>query len=299
MIPRLWLYFAKRALSNIREQRFIHMISMGTITISFLLFGAFVLLVINLNSWLLEWGQSLSMSVYLEDGIGEKRKGEIREALEGIPDAELLGFVGKEQAMEDLREAFGAQASLLDGFEENPLPASFELVFKEAEFRELAPEAVRSELESLPGVKEVQYSEQWIERFEGILAMIQVGGFIIGGLLCLAVLFITTNTIKLTIYARRDELEIYKLVGATDRFIKAPFLLEGAFQGLAGGTAALGVLYGAHSLISLKPLYSSGFPVLRVVFLPPEIAAGLMVLSLILGLAGGMIALGRFFNPGP
>ncbi|MCF8062080.1 MAG: permease-like cell division protein FtsX, partial [Deltaproteobacteria bacterium] len=105
MILRLWAYFARRALSNIREQRFIHLISMGTITISFLLLGAFVLLVINLNSWLLEWGQSLSMSVYLEDGVTEKRKGEIREALKGIPDAELLGFVSKEEAMEDLREA--------------------------------------------------------------------------------------------------------------------------------------------------------------------------------------------------
>jgi len=296
---RLWIYFAKKALSNILEQRFIHMISMGTITISFLLFGAFVLLVINLNSWLLEWGQSLSMSVYLEEGVGEKRKSEIREALKGIPDAELLGFVGKEQAMEDLREAFGAQAALLDGFKENPLPASFELLFKEAEFRDLAPEAVKAELESLPGVEEVQYSEQWIERFEGILAVIQAGGFIIGGLLCLAVLFITTNTIKLTIYARRDELEIYKLVGATDRFIKVPFLLEGAFQGLVGGTAALAVLYGAYRLFSLKPLYASGFPILRVVFLPPEIGLGLIVLSLILGLAGGMIAVGRFFHPGP
>ncbi|MCF8063508.1 MAG: ABC transporter permease, partial [Deltaproteobacteria bacterium] len=181
----------------------------------------------------------------------------------------------------------------------NPLPASFELVFKEAEFRDLAPEAVKDELESLPGVGEVQYSEQWIERFEGILTVIQAGGFIIGGLLCLAVLFITTNTIKLTIYARRDELEIYKLVGATDRFIKAPFLLEGAIQGFAGGAGALICLYGAYRLVSLKPLYASGFPILKVVFLPPEIALGLVILSLVLGFTGGLIAVGRFFNPEP
>ncbi len=299
MILRLWAYFVRKAFSSIREQRFIHLISMGTITISFLLLGAFVLLVINLNTWLLQWGQSLSMSVYLEDGITEKRRNEIHEALKGIPDAEILGFVSKEKAMEDLREAFGAQAALLDGFEENPLPASFELVFKEVAFRSLAPEAVKAELEGLPGVREVQYSEQWIERFEGFLAMIQVGGLIIGGLLCLAVLFITTNTIKLTIYARRDELEIYKLVGATDRFIKAPFLLEGAIQGVIGGACALACLYGAYRLVSLKPLYASGFPILKVVFLPPGISLGLVVLSLVLGLIGGLIAVGRFFQPGP
>lgn len=297
MMTRLWSYFVRRALLNIAEQRFIHVISAGTITISFLLFGAFVLLMVNLNTWLLEWGQSLSMSVYLEDGIEEKRTKEIREALKGIPDAELRGFMSKEEAMEALREAFGAQAGLLDGFEENPLPASFELVFKEANFHALDPEAVKDELEGLPGVSEVQYSEQWVERFEGILYMIQAGGFIVGGLLCLAVLFITTNTIKLTIYARREELEIYKLVGATDRFIKTPFLIEGALEGLIGGSIALVCLYGVYRLIALKPLYASGFPILKVVFLPPGVALGLVVLSLILGFTGGLIAVGRFFNP--
>ncbi len=296
MIPRLWTYFIRRALSNIAEQRFIHLISAGTITISFFLFGAFVLLVVNLNTWLLEWGQSLSMSVYLEEDIGEKRKTEIREALKGIPDAELRGFVSKEKAMEALREAFGAQAALLEGFEKNPLPASFELVFKDADFQTLAPETIKKELEGLPGVLEVQYSEQWIERFEGILYMIQAGGFIIGGLLCLAVLFITTNTIKLTIYARREELEIYKLVGATDRFVKTPFLIEGAIEGVLGGTVALAGLYGVYGLVSMKPLYASGFPILKLVFLPPGIALGLIVLSLILGLIAGLIAVGRFFN---
>ncbi len=299
MIPRLWTYFFKRALSNILEQRFIQFISMGTITISFLLLGAFVLFVVNLNTWLMDWGQSLSMSVYLEEGISDELKEEIREALNGIPGAELRGFISKDKALEDLKEAFGAQAALLDGFEENPLPASFELLFSEAEFRNLEPETVKHEIELLEGVEEVQYSEQWIERFEGFLYMIQAGGVIIGGLLCLAVLFITTNTIKLTIYARRDELEIYKLVGATDGFVKAPFLIEGAIQGFVGGAAALTCLYGVYHLVSLKPLYASGFPVLRVVFLPPEIALGLIVLSLILGFIGGMIAVGRFFHTGP
>lgn len=299
MILRLWTYFLKRALSNILEQRFIQFISMGTITISFLLLGAFVLFVVNLNAWLMDWGQSLSMSVYLEEDISEKRKEEIREALKGIPGAELRGFIGKDKAMEDLREAFGAQAALLDGFKENPLPASFELVFVETEFRNLAPEAVKVEIESLEGVEEVQYSEQWVERFEGFLYMVQAGGLIIGGLLCLAVLFITTNTIKLTIYARRDELEIYKLVGATDRFVKTPFLIEGALQGFVGGATALACLYGVYRLVSLKTLYASGFPVLKVVFLSPEIAVGLVFLSLLLGFIGGMIAVGRFFHSGP
>lgn len=296
MILRLWTYFLRKALSNILEQRFIQLISMGTITISFLLLGAFVLFVVNLNAWLMDWGQSLSMSVYLEDGISDNRIEDIREALKGFPGAEIKGFISKDKAMEDLKEAFGAQAALLDGFKENPLPASFELLFVEKEFRDLAPEKVKAEMESIQGIKEVQYSEQWIERFEGFVYMIRAGGIIVGGLLCLAVLFITANTIKLTIYARRQELEIYKLVGATDRFVKAPFLIEGAVQGLVGGTASLACLYGLYRLFSLKPLYASGFPVLEVVFLSSGIAVGLIVLSVFLGLTGGLIAVGRFFK---
>lgn len=299
MILRMWTYFLKRTISNMMEQRFIQLISMGTITISLLLLSAFVLLVVNLNAWLSEWGHSLSMSVYIEDGITDEKREEIREALEKIDGAELRDFVSKERALEDLREAFGAQAALLDGFDENPLPASFELVFLEKEFRNLEPEVIKAEIESLEGVDEVQYSEQWIERFESFLYMIQAGGIVMGGMLCLAVLFITTNTIKLTIYARRDELVIYKLVGATDRFVKAPFLIEGAIQGLAGGAAALGCLYLAYKLLSLKPLYVSGFPMLRVVFLQPELALGLLALSVSLGVVGGIIAVGRFFDSGP
>jgi cell division transport system permease protein len=299
MILRLWTYFLRRAVSNIMEQRLIHFISMGTITISFLLLGAFVLLVFNLNEWLVNRGRSLSMSVYLEDGISVERREQVRDALQGLPGAELQGFVSKDKAMEDLKEAFGAQASLLDGFRENPLPASFEVTFIEKDFRHLDPGAVKTEIEALQGVDEVQYSEQWIERFEGFLYMIQAGGVIIGGLLCLAVLFITTNTIKLTIYARRDELEIYKLVGATDRFVKAPFLIEGAVQGFVGGFAALAGLYGVYKLVSLKPLYASGFPALKVVFFPVGVSTGLVLLGVFLGLTGGFIAVGRFLDSAP
>lgn len=276
----------------------IHLISMGTITISILLFGAFLLFIVNLNAWLLEWGQSLSMSVYLEDDIGEKGRRQIHEALKGLPNAEIRGYISKEEAMESLREAFGSQAALLDGFERNPLPASFELMFKDADVQSLHAEKIKEDLESIAGVEEVQYSEQWIDRFQGILSLIKAGGFIVGGLLCLAVLFITTNTIKLTIYARTDEIEIYKLVGATDGFVKVPFLLEGSFQGLIGGLIAVGVLYLVYSLMSLKPLYASAFPVLHVVFLPVWAWLGLAGLSVLLGLAGGLIAVGRFFHAG-
>ena len=151
-------------------------------------------------------------------------------------------------------------------------------------------------LEKIEGVDEVHYSEQWFEQFEGLVYMIKVGGFIIGGLLCLAVLFIAANTIKLTIYTRRDEIEIFKIVGATDWFIKIPFLIEGAIQGIFSGLISISILFFLYSIFSFKKVHLFGLPVLNIVFLPNEYTVFILLLSLALGLMGGFIALGRFFN---
>ena len=296
MKVRLWIYYFKTAFLNIINDRLIHLISMGTITIAMLLFGSFLLLYVNLNSWIKEWGESLSMSVYLEDGIDEKTKQTIEKALKDIDRAEIRGYISKEQALENLIEGLGEQAGLLKGLKENPLPASFELIFKDVKDYQVDPQKIKKDLEKIEGVDEVQYSEQWIERFEGVMFVFKIVGLIIGGLLCIAVLFITTNTIKLTIYSRRDEIEIYKLVGATDWFIKIPFLIEGAIQGILSGIVAFLILFMVYSIFSLKTVYLFGLSVVDISFLSEQYAFFIIFLSLALGSIGGFIAIGRFFK---
>lgn len=296
MKVRLWIYYFKTAFLNIINDRLIHLISMGTITIAMLLFGSFLLLYVNLNSWIKEWGESLSMSVYLEDGIDEKTKQTIEKALKDIDRAEIRGYISKEQALTNLIEGLGEQAGLLKGLKENPLPASFELIFKDVKDYQVDPQKIKKDLEKIEGVDEVQYSEQWIERFEGVMFVFKIVGLIIGGLLCIAVLFITTNTIKLTIYSRRDEIEIYKLVGATDWFIKIPFLIEGAIQGILSGIVAFLILFMVYSIFSLKTVYLFGLSVVDISFLSEQYAFFIIFLSLALGSIGGFIAIGRFFK---
>ena len=104
---RIWIYYIKHALANILGNRLLHVISMGTISTSLLLFGAFILFFVNINNWIQEWGQSLSMSVYLQDDIGEQGRMHIHDRLQEIPGGELKGFISKEQAEEDLIEALG------------------------------------------------------------------------------------------------------------------------------------------------------------------------------------------------
>lgn len=293
---RNWAYYFRHAATNILSNRLVHAISIGTISISLVLFGFFLLFFVNLNTWLMEWGQSLSMSVYIEDGLDDAGTKRIESVLKNLPGAEIKGFTSKEQAMRVLAKGLGAQSGLLDGITENPLPASFEIVFRDVSINEVDPKKTKEYLEKIEGVDEVQYSERWLERFEGLMYVLKVVGLGIAGFLCLAVLFITTNTIKLTIYSRRDEIEIFKLVGATDWFVKIPFLIEGAVQGIFGGLIALFILFLVYSVISLKRIHLIGLPVLDIVFLPNEYVVFILSLSLVLGLMGSLVAVGRFFD---
>jgi cell division transport system permease protein len=295
MNMRLCIYYFKTAFSNILNNRLVHLISIGTITISLILLAAFMLLSVNLNNWVREWGESLSVSVYLKDGVDENSKKEIESAIKKFKGAEIKRFISKEQAIVNLKEDLGNQAGLLEGLEDIALPSSFEVVFNGSD-KSLDPKYIKASLEKIKGVDEVQYSQQWIERFEGIMGMLRVVGLALAGLLCMAVLFITGNTIKLTIYSRKDEVEIYKLIGATDWFVKIPFLIEGAIQGLTSGLAALLILFLAYSAISQKTINILGLPVINITFLSISDCGFIILLSLFLGFFGGLISIGRFFK---
>ncbi len=296
MKARIWIYIFKHAFSSLIDNKMVNLISIGTMTISLLIFSSFQLISVNLYNWVQDWGESHSMSVYLKDGINEKMIDEIRGRLEELPGAQIKKFISKEEALILLTKALSTQEGLLDGLKSNPLPASFEIGFSGQSRKQIKPGDIKKSLEKHPGVDEVQYNEQWVERFEGIVYFLRIGGMIIGGMLCLAVLFIIANTIKLNIYSRREEIEIYKLVGATDWFIKFPYLIEGAVQGAISGLITLLFIFIIYSIFSGKTVHMLGLPMLEIVFLPKGHLIFLIVLSVFLGLSGAFIAVGRFFR---
>lgn len=293
---RLCCYFIKQALINVISNRVVHVICLGTMVISMLMLAAFLLLFVNLNSWLQGWGHSLSVSVYLQDGISKNTTNRIASAIKDLPAVEIKRFVSKDSALKDLKRFLGAQAGLIEGLSNNPLPASFELVFKDVEGQHSDLQEIKGELEKIEGVDEVQYSKERLKQFEGLSSIIRTFGLVVGGLLCTGVLFIVTNTIKLTIYSRRHEIEILKLVGATDWFVKIPFLLEGAIQGISSGALALLILFFAYSLLCAEKLHLFTLAVLEFTFLPQEYIFLIFFLSVALGLLGSFIATGRFIS---
>src|SRR5204862_8052707 len=179
-------------------------------------------------------------------------------------------------ALRRLRVDLGDMAGALDGLAQNPLPPSLEITPRVS----LPPATVRflaAQMGTLPGVTEVDYGREWLDKLEALARGLRVFGA--GALFTVlgAALLVVANTIRLAVYARRDEIEIMKLVGATDGYVRAPFLLEGALQGLLGAALALGAVVGVERW--LLPRASQAFAFAAGVVAPailPSHAASLL-----------------------
>jgi cell division transport system permease protein len=289
-------YFIRQAMANIFNNRVVHLIGVGTMVISFLVFDAFVLIFINLSHWTEERGRLLTMSIYFKQEPRKVVLENIERELHEFPGVTITRFISKDDALKSLRRRLGDKAGLLDGLEDNPLPTSLEITLSRDKDGASTPYKLRKRLEGIDIVDEVQYSQEWIERFQAIMQAIKIIGIVLGGLLFLAALFIITNTIKLTIYSRKDEIEILKLVGATNRFVKLPFLIEGSIQGFLGGSVALTILFLVYMIVEANVDLRMGFASLDIIFIPIPLMFVLLLMGIVAGLVGSTISLGRFFR---
>jgi cell division transport system permease protein len=289
-----WIrYFLRTAVYGLRASPMTSAIAVATIGVTLLLAGAFVLLVSNMEQLLDRFGEDILVSAYLEVGLPAEEQRALAERARGAPGVESLLLVSEEEAMQRFREGSAGQASLLEGLEENPLPASLEIT--------LAPEARNSEgvavlvaaLDDLGGIDELGYGTEWVEGYARATALIRAIGIGIGVVLALATLLIVSNTIRLAVYARRDEIEILRLVGAGRSFVSIPFLVEGFIQGSLGGVLAVVLLYGFFRI--LLPGLEGGLELLlgfaKPVFVGTEGVLGLIVAGAALGTLGSGLAL--------
>jgi len=283
-------------MANIRENRLVHLIGIGTMSIAFLIFYAFILIFVNINHWTEKQGKTLTMSIYFKEEPDSAEIENIKKELFLFPGVTIKQFVSKDDAMKSLRRKLEGKAGLLDGLKQNPLPASLEITLSRDKDGDSLPYQLKTRLEEITVVDEVHYTQEWIKKFQVIMEAIKIVGVIFGGLLFLAALFIITNTIKLTIYSRKEEIEILKLVGATNRFVKIPFMIEGSIQGLLGGAVALFILFLAYIIAITRIDISIGFASLNIVFLSPQIILFLLLMSVIIGFIGSTISVGRFFR---
>jgi cell division transport system permease protein len=230
------------ALRGLAASPLTSIVATATIALCLLLAGAFALLLTNMEQVLARFGEELHVSAYLADGLTTAEQERLAERVQAMAGVESVTLVTKEVALERFRASPFGRASLLEGLDDNPLPASLEIVLAPAERNRGGVAALVAALHGVPGVAELGYGHEWVEGYARAVGLVRGLALGIGAVLALATLLIVANTIRLSIYARRDEIEILQLVGAGRTFVATPFLLEGLLEGALGGLAALAAL---------------------------------------------------------
>jgi len=294
-------YCFQEAFAELWRNRLVNLVSIGTIAVSLVILGIFTGLSENLNVLLEGWSNRVQVTAYLADDADAADREKLEALLRSFAEVESYEFVDKEQAVRRFRSYFPELEGLPGMLESNPLPASFEILISEGH---RAPEQVHrfaDKLASGPGIDGVDYDLLWIERLTAIIELVRVVGFFIGGAMVVAAIFTIFNVVKLTVYGRQDEIGIMRLVGATNTYIRGPFLVEGMLQGGLGGALALGLLYLTHELL-LRDVLASSRLVLGVdwiTFLSPHAWVAIFVGGMLVGLFGSALSVRRFLrSPG-
>ncbi|RLE01980.1 MAG: hypothetical protein DRJ11_08405 [Candidatus Aminicenantes bacterium] len=189
---------------------------------------------------------------FLNSDISPKARQEIEKKLAASATVKKFHYVSPEEAAARFKDKFPELSRVVDSLGFNPFPPSIEVTFSKKSLSSAQVEKLLSTIQSIPGVEEVQYNLEWVDRVQAFGRLITAIGFFLGGILILASFFIISNVIKLNVLSRKDEIDILRLVGASNFFIRVPFVLEGMTLGLIGGLASLLLLF---LTIQLLPLY--------------------------------------------
>ena len=288
--------FFKRALDDIFKNRFLNLVTIITISLSILIASAFILFFVNTSDIINSWKRGLRIMAYLKPGIDNSGLNKLKRNILDLDGVDSLTFISRQEALSRLKEQMEHQSSLFKNLTRNPLPDSIEIRMAAATESWQKMDTLAAHIEALPPIEEVEYGQRWVGRFAQIISLFRLAGYAMGALFFMATIFIVANTIRLVIYSRREEVEIMRLVGATDNFIKIPFYLEGIIQGALGAIIGLAMLYIAFMFVSSN-VDKSFFPGLfRFHFLSPTILLAILVVSMVVGWLGCFISLKQYLK---
>lgn len=287
-------YFIREVIHSLRRNNWMSVASIGTVAVSLFIFGMFLMLVMNMNKMVDAMESQVQIMVYLEDDFSRDDARDLEVDLKKMQGVEKVTFVPKEEAMEKFKERLGDQKTLLDALDEtNPLPDSFEVMVLQPEMVKTAAENI----EKFEGVNSAKYGQDVMEHLFDITRLIRIFGFALMMVLALATLFIISNTIRLTVFARRKEIAIMKYVGATDWFIRWPFVLEGIVMGFLGSIIASVVLRLTYSGITAK-IYDTlaFFPLIPEEPFLNYVTMIVVIGGMIMGAIGSTVSIKRFLK---
>ncbi len=288
--------YIKRALKDMRENAFLNAIAVLTTALAVLMISGLTLIWSNLNNWVDMTKNDVRIMAYLKTGVTDAQRNEATADIQGLEGVKTIKFISRSQAMDKLKSQLRHQASLLEGLKENPLPDALEIELKQDREKLAQVQTIADRIKQMQAVEDVEFGQQWMERFMGIFGLIQLAGMIMGGIFLIAAGLIVGNTIRLTLFSRQEEIEIMRLVGANEMYIKTPFYIEGAIQGCIGSFLGLGGIYAAYTYVSwnINSGLATGF--LQIRFLSTELLAIIICASMGVGLTGCAISLKQYFR---
>lgn len=288
-------FLVGEALRDLRRAGRVAASAILLITLALGALGGFWLLSANLGRAVGEWRERVKLIVYLRREPTGADAAALVERVRGLPGVASVRFVGKAEALGTLREVLGKDAAVADQLLQNPLPASLEIIPTAGGATPAGAQALIAGLTAMPETEEVGGGVEWIERFARGQRLVTLFGLGLGGVLGVAAILTVTTATTLVLYARRDEMEIMRLVGAPEHIVRLPLLLQGMTQGLLGALLAVWILFSVHLLLAprLEPLVAETLGLARLTFLTPLNLATLVVIGTLLGGLGGLLARGR------
>ena len=286
----------RTTLSNILKNKQTFFLSVATITISIFILGLFLMLFSNLNGFLSKLDDQVQLIVYLNDSITSSERAVLEDIISKSPFVKSTTKVSKKIAWEEFQSNMSENLKPLLDIKFNPLPASYKIQFHEADSRLDHIRELSERLKAKKGIESVEYGQEWIAKFEKFMFFSRLFLFAMGGLLCFGLILIISNTIRLSIYSRQDEIELMLLIGATPSFVKVPFLLEGMLQGFTGSILSLFLIRGIN--LYLKDEFQLAIESMSAEFkfTTEPYLFGLVGLSLLVGLLASYISTFQFMR---
>ena len=245
-------YAVREAIKSLWQYRVRNLLSATIICLSFLTLGIFLSLSNNLQNIAHEITVNMTAVIFLEKDISSQERSEIERELKSLPLIVKQQYVSTQMALEQFREKFPELRDIIKSLNLNPFPESFEIVLDEKKADTETISSIIHRFETMTGVEDVQFNQEQANKMQSLSRLAQAIGFFLGGILILASFLIISNIIKLNVIARQNEIEILRLVGATNTFIRIPFFFEGIILGIFGGILSLFLLY---ILVNIFPLY--------------------------------------------
>lgn len=285
-------YFFKEGLVSIKKNKVMSVASVSTVAAALFIFGVFMLLVVNVNKVISTVESEIEIKAFLKNDFTTIQKQQIEKKIKGIDGVKEVKFESQEDALKKFKSDLGEKADLANGLElENPLPASF--IIKVNKPEDVA--GVSTKLKSYSEVEKVNDGQQMVDTIMRVTAFIKIASILLMAILGVISISLISNTIKLTVFARKREIGIMKYIGATDWFIRWPFVIEGMLMGLLGAIISILILgfgygYGAN-LISENQMIFTLVPYNEIIF---TLGWQFSLIGVFIGGIGSLLSIRKF-----